>query len=256
MKFLGMSFVLILSLCLPVSAVLITNGDFETVTPSTLGRVNNTQLSDLDGTEWDVYGQIPGWSTVLNFNNGVDCGVSGCTPSGIEVQHNSVVTANSGSRYIELDSHPISTPPVTGGPSVTTYWHNSAMTQQVVALAAGDYLLSFYYMPRTSSQNDNGIQVFWDSAAIGGNSVYTADGPSLGNPNGTWMKQLAMLTVSTPGNYNLTFAAIGAENQLGGFIDDVSLEFKGNPQEVPEPATMGVLGLGLAALAFARRFRS
>jgi hypothetical protein len=41
------------------------------------------------------------------------------------------------------------------------------MTQSLNSLTIGaEYLLEFYYKPRTNSTNDNGINVYWYDTAI------------------------------------------------------------------------------------------
>ena len=68
----------------------------------------NFEAPQLSGSQWQVFGSIPGWNTTAG--------------SGIEIQRNTVVIAQSGNQYVELDSHY----------AVDT---NSAMSQAVSTVA-------------------------------------------------------------------------------------------------------------------------
>lgn len=169
---------------------------------------------------WGVYSSIDGWETA--WGNGIEIQTSG-----------TVVNAQDGDQYVELDSH--------GGNS------NSAMVQEITGLTVGaDYTLSFWYQPRTSQGafnfNDNGIDVYW------GNPAEQID--SISNEfrvaDTDWTEYVYTLT-ATDENMILGFVADGLENTLGGFIDNVSLT------SVPEPASIAMFGLGLAALGLSRR---
>lgn len=199
-------------------AGIIANGDFETTSPS-VGLVNNLALNGLTSPQWDVFAAIPGWVTLDG--------------AGIEIQAGSVVTPHSGQRYVELDSHPTALGDMT----------NSAM-RQTVTLAAGDYVLSFWYRPRTNATGDNGIQ-----ASVGGLAGVVADGIASDFPD--WRQFSTRFTVTTGGSYDVVFQALGRENWLGGFLDDVSLE----AVHAPEPATWGtfaIAGLIFAAVGIRR----
>ena len=111
--------VMALAMAAPAAASPIINGDFE----ANIGLVP---------PNWSVFVTIPGWTTVAG--------------PGIEVEADTVVTAHSGTQYVELDSY-----------------SNSGMSQ-TVALTPGEYLLSFWYQPRTSEPGDNGIEAFFDAA--------------------------------------------------------------------------------------------
>ncbi|ARU58037.1 PEP anchor domain-containing protein [Oleiphilus messinensis] len=189
-------------------ATLITNGDFE-----------NLQLS---GNSWGVFSSIPGWQTTLG--------------SGIEVQRNTIVQAQSGQQYVELDAY-----------------NNSAITQGIDTLLGETYLLSFYYMPRTNNgNNDNGLGVFWDNF----DKDYSNFDPShevfqiedithLQQPSWT---QFTLELTATSDFMALSFGGQGANNSLGAFIDNVELT-----HVVPEPGTLALIGLGIAGIGLSMR---
>ncbi len=204
-------------------ANLITNGDFETV-DSRMGLVNNRQLSSLTPGRWDVYETLPGWTTLSG--------------RGIEVQASGVVVnAQSGSHYIELDSHPNSK--LSGST-------NAAMYQDVF-LGTGNYELSFYYRPRTNSLNDNVINLLLNNI-----NVLTVDSKTSQQNN--WALFSTQFTVLTKGTQRITFSAGGTANQLGGFLDTVSLTKQSEiASPTPEPGTLAVIGGALVGLALLRR---
>ena len=200
-------------------ANLITNGSFEECVGQACGAAYTTltgtaggTLQLLDGNDWGVYASIPGWTTT----NG----------AGIEIQRGTVVAAKDGFSYVELDSH--------GGAT------NSTMSQSLM-LGVGTYKLSFWYQPRTGSINDNGINVLFGGVQVGANP--TADGVA----PAAWSQYSFLLNVPTAMSYALTFSAVGAQNSLGGFVDDVQLV------AVPEPASLLLLGAALAGVIARRR---
>lgn len=184
------------------NANLLTNGDFEA----------NVGLS---GTNWGVYQSIDGWN---KFDG-----------PGIEVQRNTVIAAQSGNQYVELDSH-----------------YNSSMYQEIGGLTVGGaYELSFWYHARTNNDyNDNGINVYWGDY-LPGDVAVSIDGLRQVNTPG-WIEQTVKLVASAETMF-LMFAATGYSNSLGGFVDNVSLT------AVPEPGTLALFGLGLMGLVLARR---
>lgn len=187
------------------AANLIVNGSFEDCAP----------VACPGAGAWAVFGSIPGWMTMAG--------------PGIEIQSNGADGAAAthfttfGTHYAELDSHP--------GPN-----SNSTM-QQALVLSAGLYELSFWYRPRTGTQNDNGINVLFGSAdplsQVGQNP--TADGTAPTN----WARYAFLLTAPTDATYRLVFSAVGTQNTLGGYVDNVQLH------RVPEPGVLLLLGTAL-----------
>ena len=203
----------LISLSTFVNASLVTNGSFEELTFSdsstSIGTVFNTDLHAFETKyrAWDVFYSLPGWDTTYG--------------NGIELQKNVVTRSQDGSHHVELDSHP-------RGAS------NAVMTQTISDLTVGNnYLLNFYYKPRTNNTNDNGINVFWYDAAVdfdlGMIPAYVAD--STRKLTSEWALQ-SVSFIAKAQAMNLSFASFGRQNTLGGLIDNVSLV---NVTDVPEP---------------------
>lgn len=184
-------------------ASLLVNGSFEELTftdnSAPVGLVNQINLKDYASLNivWDVYKALPGWSTTFGH--------------GIELQKNIIAKAQNGKNHIQLDSHPKN-------------GSNSVMTQSLHYLVVGNvYLLQFYYKPRSTYENDNGIGIFWYEAALNFNQApvkYFVD--STKTKATDWALHSVELT-ATSSSMNLSFGAFGTENMLGGLIDNVSL---------------------------------
>ena len=179
---------------------------------------------------WDVFSTLPGWET--SFGNG------------IELQKNVVTRSQDGSHHIELDSHP-------RGAS------NTVMTQTLDSLSVGaNYLLEFYYKPRTNNTNDNGINVFWYDSAINFHINMLADfsTDSTRNLTPNWALQSVMFTAQAQ-SMDLSFGSFGRQNTLGGLIDNVSLTqvASKNATTVPEPSMLVLFLIALGFLAARQR---
>ena len=211
-------------------ASLITNGSFEELTllddSTPKGAVFGKELHSFKNRNraWDVFSTLPGWKT--SYGNG------------IELQKNVVTKSQDGQHHVELDSHK-------RGSS------NSAMTQTLNSLTIGaNYLLEFYYKPRTNNNNDNGINVYWYDTAVdfdlGMEAVLKSDSTRRLTPN--WILQSVSFQAKKE-SMNLSFASIGRQNTLGGLVDNVSLE---QVTAVPEPS-MFVIFLTAITLIFVRQ---
>jgi len=160
--------------------------------------------------------------------------------SGVEVQDSVIVDAHSGSQYIELDSS------FRRGGTNSTDGTNSAITRELTGLAAGDYLLEYYYQPRTDTIDDNIISVYGDSAQddLFQTLLDTANGVGADG----WLQRSVSFSVAENNtSLYLSFRAEGVENSLGGFVDSVRLE------RVAAPAGIGFVLLGLFAMGAATR---
>lgn len=212
-----------MALCAGVAdaAVTLENGSFERG-PTGTGAVSGNVFGDMAGQSglgsWDVWGSLPGWTTIDG--------------AGIEVQTRHTLGGadpQDGDYYVELDSHP-------RGDS------NSTMAQDV-ALGVGIYRLSYWYQPRTERAGDNTLAVFWDGVEIASHDETTLT-------QAGWVQHIADVDVTAAGDYTLAFAARGTANSFGAFVDTVELT------PVPAPAALPLLGAGLAALAYLRRRRT
>ena len=163
-------------------------------------------------------------------------------PSGLNVSRNAslysgtVVTAQHGDQYVELDSH---------GPGSNGSGSNSFMLQNIHGLTAGDeYRLSFWYRPRTNqSWNDNGIDVYWGE--MGSEAMVFSIANQIARNYSDWVQHSFKLT-ATSNAMGLGFYATGKQNTLGGFVDNVKLA------SVPVPATLALFGIGCLAFGASR----
>jgi hypothetical protein len=126
------------------------------------------------------------------------------------------------------------------------------MAQDVITIAGQSYALSFAYSPRPGvSSASNGIDVWWGGALL--RSV-TADGRGLFDTD--WTVFSDVVTAATDLT-TLAFYATGTSDSLGGYLDAVSLVAlgSGTPTAIPVPATLAMLGLGLAGFGITARRR-
>lgn len=210
----GAALVAFVALTGTASAVTVLNGGFE-ASPGVAGIYGDTYEDIASGTaggSWDGWASLPGW-TATDGNY-------------IEVQTELTlgnVDVPFGNYYVELDTE-----------------SNSSMFQ-TIALTAGRYLLSFWYAPRVDDGDTNGID--YSIAGLSG----SVDGPNGDYERGVWNEISAFFEIEEDGEYDLTFAASGTSDRLGGLIDNVSIA------AVPVPASALLLLGGLGLLGATRR---
>lgn len=215
----GAAIAVIVALTSPASSMVI-NGGFE-LSPGVAGVNGNTYESILEGTEiretFDAWQTLPGWTAL-------DGGV-------IEVQTEGTlgnVDVPFGNYYVELDAE-----------------QNRSMFQTIF-LTAGRYVLDFWYTPRVDDADTNGID--YSIAGLSG----AVEGPNETFERGVWNEISAFFDVEEDAYYDLTFAASGTSDRLGGLIDNVSIESVG-VAAVPLPASALLMIAGLGALGATRR---
>ena len=200
----------------PVRAATVTiaNSSFEN---GTTGRPTGTsfglRFSELNSfwPGWDTFNGLQGWT------------VSGGGGNRLEIHSDASwrIDAHSGDHLISLDAG-------TG--------RNSTITQ-AVSIAAGTYILSFWYSPESNWASTNTIAYKLGNVVNGLVTVGT-----LGAQVGLWTEVTVRFSVPTATTMNLSFAATGLADGTGGLIDDISII-----ATVPAPAAgltlLGALGL-------------
>ena len=142
---------------------------------------------------------------------------------GIELQNHAAGDPFSETNLVELDST-----------------SNSTMQRSIVD--AGSYYLNFYYSPRPGIPlSSNGIDVL-----VNGVSIFNISGAGAGAT--VWSPQQLFFTVGA--GSTLAFSAIGTNDSLGGYLDNIRLV-----SSVPEPSTWGMMLVGFGAIGFAMRRR-
>lgn len=206
--------------------------------------IANGSFEDPDiGSGWSVFTSIPDWDTVSG--------------PGIEIQHDGVISGVNtpyGDQYVELDSHYV------GEDMKYNLDHNtnSAMMQIVDTELGSEYDFSFAYSPRPGvSAESNRLRVQWygwDGNNLQGAALWTRDFWADGANGAYWTTFQETLSSALFGQYSqvaLVVSAWGDDDTVGMFVDNFQL----NSQPVPEPATMLLLGSGLAGLAALKRRR-
>ena len=114
-----------------------------------------------------------------------------------------------------------------------------------VSIAAGTYVLSFWYSPESILSGTNTITYNLGNVVNGLVTVGTS-----GARVGIWTEIKVRFSVPTLTTMNLSFAATGTADGTGGLIDDISII-----STVPVPAAGFLLAGGLGLLGGARVVR-
>jgi hypothetical protein len=251
---------------------LVANGSFETVDPNAKTIAykfyNPKTYAEIAGsTKFGIWSTsaISGWNSL--YGNQMEIDINGVGQ----------VDTAFGSNYLELDTHF----GVTTDNQNTTNESNAGLSQNLSGLTVGSiYELTFWYRARSVLADDNLLNVYWmpTSVASGLNQqlkasqimpliqgyvVKTIDYSAQDNNNAGWV-QYTQKFMATSTNMTLGFGAAGDAkwkttapayqnvvsyngNKDGAQLDNVSL------YSVPTPATLGLLGLGVAGLMLRRR---
>jgi hypothetical protein len=187
--------------------------------------ITNGSFEDPDVApgNYALYTSIPGWTS----GNGNQFEIQDHAGAGLP-QH--------GDQFLELDGNVNSTVDSNGIPTFAGFY----------------YTLSLYYSPRPGVAAGNNRVDVW----IDGVFREALDGAGGAGPNDTnW--QLHTYAVTGDGSTLVEFRGMGANDGVGGYIDNVVFDLNPDqtPPVVPEPTSMILTGLGMAATGVARRWR-
>lgn len=174
----------------------------------------------------NMYANYGSWQTYTS--------ISGWTNTGyVEIQNNGLfgpaTVAADGTNWLELDSY-------------ASY----SITQAFGAVAGQSYTLSFAYAGRPDAP------IYDDSVLVNVNGVSTYFNTTASTPGQplNWLN--GSLTFTSTGADVISFVAEGPSDGLGMLLDNVAVD----TPAVPEPTSLGLMGLGLVALAGFAKSRS
>ena len=201
-------------------ANLVTNASFETpVVPA--GSFTNFGVASLALTGWSVSG--------LSFTN-----VS--IVSGSFSQNGVSFPAEDGSQWLDL----------TGDGSNS----NESVSQPVVTTAGDQYQLSYYI------GNTTGGQIFGTTSTVDvllNGSLAFVDTNALPSPTTLIWEQFTHTFIASGATTSIGFRNADPSTDNSNGLDNVVLTDLGPAGPAPEPATLALIGVGLAALGFSRR---
>lgn len=174
----------------------------------------------------NMYANYGSWQTYNSINGWTNTGY-------VEIQNNGLFGASAvaadGANWLELDSY-------------SSY----SISQGFGASAGQSYTLSFAYAGRPDAPiYDDAMLVSVNGVTTTFNSTASTVGQPLNWLNGS-------LTFTSTGADVISFIAQGPSDGLGMLLDNVAV----NTPAVPEPTSLGLVGLGLVALAGFAKSRS
>ncbi len=214
-------FIAAAALCLTAAtaqAATVNNGSFD---------LTAAETSALNKNGWGLFDSIDGWTASVGQ---------------IEVQTEKTlgITAPEGDTYVELDAT------------------SNATIYQDIALAAGDYLLSFFYRPRVDGTGLDTNDMIYGTNTSGGDVVFSQNilgAPNDQYPHDEWSFVQYSFNIAADDTYRLFFSALGETptsgcGNCGALIDNVQiLGDTSVVNEVPLPASGLMLLAGVGALA-------
>jgi hypothetical protein len=169
---------------------------------------------------WSTYASGNGWTTGA---------------AGLEIRNNVAGTAADGKNFAELDTA-----------------QNSSIYQDISTVIGQEYVLTFSYANRTGvAVSSNGLG--WSFGDLVGSTPDLAYNSTGDNAWSTF----SVTWTATSELTRLSFSAKGTSDSYGSSLDNIRVVSSGGqpPSAVPEPATSGLMLIGLGALAGVRRRR-
>lgn len=175
---------------------------------------------------WALLPSISGWSIL-----------EGSPGSNFEIQSFVTGAPYEGNQHIELDGGITPDDTVEGG-------RNLYIIQFVPTTIGQSYTLQFAFSARPNMPP--GVEDLQTMAILFGESFFEVSADATGLTDTNWT--LYSFTIQATGEITpVAFIPTSADNGLGAFLDGVVVE------QVPEPATFGLLGAGAFFMAFALR---
>jgi hypothetical protein len=233
------------------SAQIVTNGNFST---EQTGQTGTYSLSGSSTTE------LPSWSININASEPaclVNAGTSSLCGGGMgtfsDPSNENGIAKNVNGTNGNL------TPQLPYLAIMTDTGYTSTISQLVSLTAGSTYTLSFLEAG-AEDEGNSGTEIQW-TASVGGLALTGIDGSTspatiISIPsNGTtqWVQENYTFTALTTGTQTLQFLAGSTTSGPPiALLDDVTI----TKNSVPEPASLAVLGLGIAGLMGIRRRRA
>ena len=169
----------------------------------------------LTGADWEIYHAIPGWTS---GDNGTPGNPNDDIPFEIQVGGVGGLPAQSGTALVELDSDTEGNPGNNSVGDIDQTSLTNTIIQQVVGgtIAGQTYELTFWYAPRADDgdADSSSMTVTWNGVLV--HTINSANEPA------GW-QQITLQVTATGPNSVLGFGGTGQANELGAFIDNVSL---------------------------------